>query len=40
MEGAKDLLTNPDYYSDMEYQKCNGTMKQMKDLIINNLYTF
>ena len=31
IEGAKDLLTNPDYYSDMECQKCNDTMKQKKD---------
>ena len=32
MEGAKDLLTNPDNYSDMECPECNGTMKQKKRL--------
>lgn len=30
MEGAKDLLTNPDNYLDMECPECNGTMKPIK----------
>lgn len=31
MEGAKDLLTNPDNYDAMECPECNGTMKPIKN---------